>query len=175
MRSGPGELWFRLRMSKPVYVASPLGFSLPTRIFYNRTLLPALTANGARVLDPWAESAAAFEQAFSEPDPLRRSDAVRAANVSAGAANERLIRQAVAVFAVLDGSDVDSGTAAEIGFAAALELPVVAWRSDLRQAGDNTESVVNLQVEHWVLGHGGSLHSELGLAVQALSDVLRLL
>jgi nucleoside 2-deoxyribosyltransferase len=160
-------------MPKPVYVASPLGFSLPTRIFYNRTLLPALSANGATLLDPWAESAAAFEKAFAEGDAARRAVLVRQANVAAGAMNESLIRKAVAVFAVLDGTDVDSGTAAEIGFAAALGLPVIAWRSDLRQAGDNTESTVNLQVEHWVLSHGGSLHRELGLAVQALSDVLR--
>jgi nucleoside 2-deoxyribosyltransferase len=161
-------------MLKPVYVASPLGFTLPPRIFYNRTLLPALGANGATILDPWAQSAAAFEKAFGEGDPLRRAGLLREANVAAGAQNESLIRQAVAVFAVLDGPDVDSGTAAEIGFAAALGLPVIAWRSDLRQAGDNTASTVNLQVEHWVLSHGGSLHSELGLAVQALSDVLAL-
>jgi nucleoside 2-deoxyribosyltransferase len=161
-------------MSKPVYVASPLGFTLPTRIFYNRTLLPALSANGATVLDPWGESAAAFEKAYAEGDLMRRRALVREANIAAGALNESLIRKAVAVFAVLDGTDVDSGTAAEIGFAAALGLPVVAWRSDLRQAGDNTESRVNLQVEHWVFAQGGSLHSELGLAVQALSDLLKL-
>jgi nucleoside 2-deoxyribosyltransferase len=159
-------------MSKPVYVASPLGFTLPTRIFYNRTLLPALSANGALVLDPWAESGEVFDRAFSETDPLRRKGAVRKANLAAGAANERLIRQSVAVFAVLDGVDVDSGTASEIGFAAALGLPVVGWRSDQRLAGENTESVVNLQVEHFVLAHGGSLHQELGLAVQALSELL---
>jgi nucleoside 2-deoxyribosyltransferase len=160
-------------MSKPVYVASPLGFSLPTRIFYNRTLLPALGANGATVLDPWAGSSEAFEKAYAEGDLTRRGELLREANTAAGALNESLLRKAVAVFAVLDGTDVDSGTAAEIGFAAALGLPVIAWRSDLRQAGDNTASTVNLQVEHWVLAHGGSLHRELGPAVQALSDVLR--
>lgn len=48
--------------------------------------------------------------------------------------------------------DVDSGTAAEIGFAYALGKPVVGWRSDCRQAGDNAASVVNLQVEHFLTG-----------------------
>lgn len=160
-------------MSQPVYVASPLGFSMPTRIFYNRTLLPALAANGAVVLDPWAESTAVFDRAFAEQDVARRQQLLRSANTACGENNEKLIRQAVAVFAVLDGTDVDSGTAAEVGFAAALGLPVIGWRSDQRQAGDNAGATVNLQVEHWVLAHGGSLHSELGSAVQALSDLLR--
>ncbi len=39
-----------------------------------------------------------------------------------GASNEALIRSSDALLAILDGTDVDSGTAAEIGFAGALEI-----------------------------------------------------
>lgn len=127
-----------------VYVASPLGFSTPTRHYYETVLLPAL--GGHEVLDPWAGT----------PDRT-------AAQI--GADNEAMIRRADVVLAVLDGTDVDSGTAAEIGFAAALGVPVVGWRSDWRQAGDHPDATVNLQVQHWL----ASLHSDLGEAVAALA------
>ncbi len=148
-----------------VYVAGPLGFTLPTRAFHDQVLLPAVRARGFEPLDPWEESALLFEDAFalSGPDQVR---ALRVANAAAGAANEALIRSCDAVLAVLDGVDVDSGTAAEIGFAAALGRPVAGWRSDLRQAGDNPASVVNLQVEHWLTG---PVHRSLDEALDALA------
>src|SRR4051794_21133183 len=61
-----------------------------------------------------------------------------------------MIRLAAAVLAVLDGADVDSGTAAEIGYAAALGIPVVGLRTDLRVTGDNAATIVNLQVEFFL-------------------------
>jgi nucleoside 2-deoxyribosyltransferase len=152
-----------------VYVASPLGFTVPTRAFYEQVLLPAVTARGAVVLDPWLTSAAQFAHALGLPSGAERDAALRTANRDAGAANERMIRDCTAVFAVLDGVDVDSGTAAEIGFAAALGRPVVGWRSDFRLAGDNHQSLVNLQVEHFVT----SLHTELEEALGALQVYLR--
>ena len=151
-----------------VYVASPLGFTEPTRLFYRDVLLPQLAELG-QVLDPWAASEQLFAQAFAQADPAR---ALQEANWQAGAVNEQLIRAATAVFAVLDGVDVDSGTAAEIGFAAGLGRPVIGWRSDLRQAGDNAQSLVNLQVEHFIRSSGGSLHIELPSALAALSSLL---
>ena len=59
--------------------------------------------------------------------------------------------------AVLDGPDVDSGTAAEIGFASALGKPIVGYRSDLRLSGDNEGTTVNLQVEYFVRKTGGTI------------------
>ena len=129
-----------------VYVASPLGFTHPTKAWYDAVLLPALEAAGHVVLDPWSASADLFAEASDQA-------ALAAANQQAAARNEQLLRDCDAVFAVLDGVDVDSGTAAEIGFAYALGKPVVGWRSDFRQAGDNAASVVNLQVEHFLSGH----------------------
>ena len=153
-----------------VYVASPLGFTLPTRTFYASVLLPAVVAMTWEPLDPWSASAAVFEQAFGLPPGPDRDAAIRLANQSAGATNEALIRRADGVIAVLDGVDVDSGTAAEIGFAAALGTPVVGWRSDLRTTGDNPQSVVNLQVEHWLTG---PVHRELAAAIDGLTRALR--
>jgi nucleoside 2-deoxyribosyltransferase len=48
------------------------------------------------------------------------------------------------VVAVLDGVDVDSGTAWEIGYAYAKGKPVVGLRTDFR---DLSDGIVNLMVE----------------------------
>ncbi|MCW2543481.1 MAG: nucleoside 2-deoxyribosyltransferase [Frankiales bacterium] len=155
-------------MTRSVYVASPLGFTLPTRAWYVETLLPQI-ALLATVLDPWSAAEDRFTAAFAatgtEHDRL-----LDEANRYAGATNEQLIRSADAVFAVLDGTDVDSGTAAEIGFAFGVGVPVVGWRSDLRTAGDNHRTVVNLQVEHFL---GRPVHTDLASALQELDAVLR--
>jgi len=157
----------------PVYVASPLGFTLPTRIFYNRTLLPALVANGAEPLDPWAAPFQDLPEALRLPPGSARDEALAAANRRHGVYNRELLDMCRAVFAVLDGTDVDSGTASEIGYACALGRPVTAWRSDLRMTGDNAGCVVNLQVQHFIESSGGAVHTDLGAAVEALRVVLR--
>lgn len=155
---------------KRVYVASPLGFDEPGRAFSAGVLLPALMAREVEVLDPWA-GGAAIVAALALDDPGARRAALREANRSVAADNVAMIEACDAVFAVLDGVDVDSGTASEIGYAAALGKPVIGWRSDLRDAGDNEAALVNLQVEHFVRANGGSLHTALDAAVAALVDL----
>jgi len=88
-----------------------------------------------------------------------------------GERNRALLGAAHAVLALLDGPDADSGTAAEVGWAAAHRLPVVGWRSDLRLA-DHEAAPVNLQVEDFVLVSGGTMVTTLDEAVAAL-DALR--
>ena len=134
-----------------VYVASALGFSAATRP-YNDTLAAALRAAGHEPLDPWADpdgaTAAALAAAGALTDHVERAAAFRAVNARLAAGNLDAIRRADAVLALLDGTDVDSGVAAEIGYAAALGTPVVGLRLDFRLAGDNEGGTVNLQVEH---------------------------
>ena len=59
--------------------------------------------------------------------------------------------------AVLDGVDVDSGTAAEIGYAFARGKLIVGYRGDFRLSADNEGSVVNLQVEYFIRESGGTI------------------
>jgi nucleoside 2-deoxyribosyltransferase len=152
---------------RSVYLASPLGFSETTRGYYV-TLLGALTRAGFTPLDPWADAAsvAAELTAAERLAGAERLAALRALNARLGAGNAEAISIADAVLAVLDGVDVDSGTAAEIGFAAALGKPVVGLRLDLRRTGDNDGSVVNLQVEHFLTG---PVHRTLPAALDALA------
>lgn len=56
------------------------------------------------------------------------------------------------VVAVLDGVDVDSGTAWEIGYAYAKEKPVIGLRTDFRSLSDG---IVNLMVEMAIVALAG--------------------
>ena len=72
-----------------------------------------------------------------------------------GATNRAAIDRARAVVAVLDGTDVDSGTAAEIGYAFGRGKLVLGYRGDFRLSADNEGSTVNLQVEYFIRQSGG--------------------
>ena len=61
------------------------------------------------------------------------------------------------ILAVLDGTDVDSGTASEIGYAFALGKRILGYRGDFRLTGDNPGSTVNLQVEYFIRKSGGRI------------------
>jgi nucleoside 2-deoxyribosyltransferase len=144
-------------MSQPprprVYVAGPGGFDAAGRAWHRR-VCEQLTVAGFDVLDPWVASASEFASAFAEPAGTR-VDALRRANRAAGATNAAMIRDAQAILALLDGADVDSGTASEIGYAAALQVVVVGYRTDWRTSGDNDAAVVNLQLEYFIESSGG--------------------
>ena len=133
-------------------------------------MLAAIRAAGLEPLDPWADPHAGDEidAALALPVSESRNEALRAINRRLGAVNAANIRRADALLAVLDGVDVDSGTAAEIGFAAALGKSIVGLRLDTRQAGDNEGAVVNLQVEHFIDAGGGRVVRSLPEAVALL-------
>ena len=133
-----------------VYLAGPSGFTEPGRRWHDEVLRPAVEAAGFVALDPWEAGAELFDHALSLEDGPERLLALERANREAARRNVDLIRAAAAVLALLDGVDVDSGTAAEIGYAAALGTPVVGLRTDLRTAGDNAAATVNLQVEFFL-------------------------
>jgi nucleoside 2-deoxyribosyltransferase len=125
-------------------------------------LVARLDAIGFAVLNPWTLPTTTLAlrdltDAMAITDPTARRDRLKAASMRIAAGNEEAIRQADLVVAVLDGTDVDSGTAAEIGFAAALGRPIFGLRTDFRPAGDNEGVVVNLQVQWWIERHGGKV------------------
>jgi nucleoside 2-deoxyribosyltransferase len=84
-----------------------------------------------------------------------------------GRRNTGAIQSCVLLVAVLDGQEPDSGTAAELGYAAALEKTCFGLRSDFRQAGEEGVAV-NLQVETFVIGSGGTIVASLEDLIAAL-------
>jgi nucleoside 2-deoxyribosyltransferase len=142
---------------KRIYLASPLGFAESTRGFME-TLIPLLEAH-VDVENPWddlrfVDEFAAIQKVDSVAERRQRLGAV---NREIGFSNTTRIDKSDAVFAILDGVDVDSGTAAEIGYAFARGKRVCGLRTDFRLAGDNEGAIVNLQVEYFITASGGSV------------------
>lgn len=157
-----------------VYIASPLGFSIATTGFYETEVLEKVRAAGLEPLDPWNDPGAKEEldAALELPVSEARRVALRAMNKRLGKANAASIEGADAMLAILDGVDVDSGTAAEIGFAAAARKPVVGLRLDTRRAGDNEGARVNMQVEWFIFSSGGDLVESVKQAISLLSSLV---
>jgi nucleoside 2-deoxyribosyltransferase len=154
-----------------IYLAGPLGFSEAGRHFYNRVLIPHVARLGGEVLDPWTlTDAGRIRTVQRMPYGLAKREAWRKLNLEMGATNRAAIDAADAVVAVLDGTDVDSGTAAEIGYAFARGKRIVGYRGDFRLSADNEGSTVNLQVEYFIRASGGTIverYQELGKALGA--------
>ena len=160
-----------------IYMASPLGFSEAGRAFYESMLLPIVRSLGHEPLDPWTlTDRAKIDAVVKIPYGPARRDAWRALNVVIGGNNRAAIDRAGAVVAVLDGVDVDSGTAAEIGYAFGRGIPIVAYRGDFRLAADNDGSIVNLQVEYFIRQSGGTIvrkTSDLADAIRRIAPASR--
>ena len=155
-----------------IYLAGPLGFSEAGRHFYNTVLVPHVRGLGYGVLDPWTLTDARRIRAVQDlPYGSAKREAWRALNLEMGATNRAAIDAARAVVAVLDGTDVDSGTAAEIGYAFARGKLIVGYRGDFRLSADNEGSTVNLQVEYFIRESGGTIvdrYEDLGRSLRAL-------
>ena len=153
-----------------IYMASPLGFSEAGRLFYNGTLIPEVIRLGFAVVDPWTlTDQAKIDAVQNMPYGQDRRDAWRRLDVEIGANNRAGIDSADMVLAVLDGTDVDSGTAAEIGYAFAKDKPILGYRGDFRLSGDNDGSMVNLQVEYFIRQSGGDIVTKLADLAPALA------
>lgn len=154
-----------------MYLAGPDGFTVAGLAWHRGTVVPALQAAGMVPLSPWDHFTEEFETLAGLPPGPERQVAYRQLDLRVGAANVALIDRASAMLALLDGVDVDSGTAAEIGYACA-RIPVVGLRTDVRPAGDNEGAVVNLQVEYFIHLSGGDIHRTLDGAARALGRLL---
>ena len=100
-----------------IYVAGPL-FSTAERNF-NSELASHLQNGALGVFLPQDEC-----NGFSDPADIYEKciDGIRGASV---------------LIAVLDGTDADSGTAWEMGYAVARGIPVIGIRTDFRRHGDD--------------------------------------
>ncbi len=140
-----------------LYLASPLGFAESTRPFLADLVARLRTIT--TVVNPWDD--VRFVEEFAElaavDSVTERDRRLALINTELGRANAASIDGVDAVFAVLDGVDVDSGTAAEIGYAFAKGKRVCGLRTDFRLAGDNPGSVVNLQVQYFIEASGGRI------------------
>ncbi len=117
-----------------IYQAGPL-FSDAERAWH-RQLRTRLEDCGFTVIWPGDLISAADVQAWGNDAARRIMETDRDALLSCDA-----------VVALLDGPQVDDGTAWEIGFACAREIPVIGIRTDFRQGGDTGTGLVNAMIE----------------------------
>jgi nucleoside 2-deoxyribosyltransferase len=158
-----------------LYLAGPLGFSEAGRYFYEREFIPMVKAQGFAVLDPWSLTPQSEVDAVANmPEGPGRRQAWRDLNVKIAARNRAALDECDGVVAILDGVDVDSGTAAEIGYAFAKGKPIAGYRGDFRLSADNEGATVNLQVEYFIRQSGGDIVTSIAELPKALEKIAAL-
>lgn len=131
---------------KKIYLAGPL-FSEAEKIF-NEQLTERIESAGYDVFLPQRDSA-------DTKNMRKEQDAAELFRK-----NTEAIDRADLIIAILDGgSDVDSGTAWEIGYAYAKNIPVMGLRTDFRTLG--IEGTVNLMIEKTLIKLVYSTHKLL--------------
>ena len=120
-------------MHRTIYLASPYGFSEQ----WKRLLLPefidALTALGLEVWEPFSRNG---QIDFAQPGWAYR------------VAQKDLqdVRDADALFAVVNGTPPDEGVMVELGAAMALGKPTFLFRDDFRRCTDSEQYPLNLML-----------------------------
>ncbi|NMC04317.1 MAG: hypothetical protein GYA24_03850 [Candidatus Lokiarchaeota archaeon] len=159
-----------------VYLANGLGFTTLAAPAITG-IVQRLEKEGFSIFEPFFASKdlgveiARLQQFEKNLDLLKEKLAI--INSEIGKRNALAIEESSVVVAVLDGGlDLDSGVAAEIGYASGKGKPIVGLRTDFRLAGDNFGSVVNLQVEYFITRNGGMILPDVDSLVQFLKRLL---
>ncbi|MBQ7607226.1 MAG: nucleoside 2-deoxyribosyltransferase [Desulfovibrionaceae bacterium] len=122
-----------------VYQAGPL--FTEAEILWHRSFTEKLTSAGHEVAWPGDFFTDEEIKTWGNDAPRHIMDRDRAA-----------IDACDIVVALLDGAQVDDGTAWEIGYAYAKGKPIVGLRTDFRNAGDTDHGQVNAMIEGSCVG-----------------------
>ncbi len=118
---------------KIIYLASPYGFSRQ----WSERLIPqfvtALEGIGLKVWEPFARN--------SQVDFSRSGWAYNVA-----IADLQDVKDAHAIFAIVNGNPPDEGVMVELGVAIALKKPTFLFRDDFRRCTDSTDYPLNLMI-----------------------------
>jgi nucleoside 2-deoxyribosyltransferase len=153
------------------YLAGPLGFSEVGRLFHQTVIIPLVKEVGFEIRDPWELTPIALIAPVIEmPYGQDKKKAWSRLNLVIGRNNVLAIEESDLIIAILDGTDVDSGTAGEIGYASALGKTVIGYRGDFRLSADNEGSLVNLQIEYFINSSGGQIVTNIKSLKNALEE-----
>jgi len=159
--------------TKKIYLAGNLGFSELGK--YSLEMVKTRLKSKFEVFDPFEINSSLGEKIISiEKETFRSMEEItnllHEINMQIGEKNMDLINDADILVANLDGSDVDSGTAAEIGFAFANGKTIIGYRGDFRNSGDNIGSKVNIQVEYFIFASGGNIYYSMEKLIEILDN-----
>lgn len=161
---------------KSLYVASNLGFTESGRDFLYSKVIPAVEKIGFFVLDPWKLTPQELvKDAQDIKDERQRVIRLREVNRIIGRNNEDAIRMSNGMLAILDGQEIDSGVASEVGFGYGLGKRIIGYRNDFRLSGENYGTSINLQVEYFVRESKGVFISEISELERELSEFYKML
>ena len=118
---------------KRIYLANPYGFSAQQRALLLPQIVDALEALGLEVWEPFQRN---NQVDFSQPGWAYRI----------GQADYKDMREADAIFAVVNGAPPDEGVMVELGMAIALGKPTFLFRDDFRRVTDSEEYPLNLML-----------------------------
>ena len=121
------------RGRKTIYLASPYGFSAQQRELLLPPLVAALEGLGLEVWEPFARN-----------NQVDRAEAGWAWRIGRDDLDD--VRQADAIFAVVNGVPPDEGVMVELGAAIALGKPTFLFRDDFRRATDSEGYPLNLML-----------------------------
>jgi nucleoside 2-deoxyribosyltransferase len=155
-----------------VYLAGPDGFTPVLAKWHRDVLVPAVAAAGLTPVSPWGKFVEEFDAAFAMVPGPARTAVFADLDKRVGDANAKMIETSAGILAQLDGVDVDSGTASEIGYGSALGLYICGVRTDFRLSSDNEGTLVNLQVEYFITRTGGHVHAANETAIAELAALL---
>lgn len=146
-----------------IYLASPRGFDEAGRSFLSEKMMPLIESKGFQVINPFELTPQEiFTEAENIPNYNQRAKALGKVSLLAGKNNDDAIGISDALLAILDGQEIDSGVASEIGRAYSLGKPILGYRSDFRQSGENIGVPFNLQVYYYLKNaKGGNIVSSL--------------
>ena len=158
-----------------IYLASPYGFTDAGREFMNNTMIPNIQNDRFEILNPW-DALDSISQRVKIinllSDIKEQKQSFKVLNKEVALGNKNMLKKAQVVVAILDGADVDSGVASEIGYAYALAKKIIGYRSDFRLSGDDLGAIVNAQVEYFINESGGSIVTDLSQLRQSLLQCL---
>jgi nucleoside 2-deoxyribosyltransferase len=152
-----------------VYLAGPDGFTPVLSKWHHVVLIPAVAAAGLTPVSPWGKFMDEFDAAFAMVPGPARTAVFADLDKRVGEANAKMIETSAGILAQLDGVDVDSGTASEIGYGSALGLFISGVRTDFRLSSDNEGTRVSLQVEYFITRTGGHVHGANEAAIAELA------
>ena len=120
-------------MSKTIYLASPYGFSAQQKQHLLPEFVRVLKSLGAEVWEP-----------FERNNQIDRTQAGWAYQI--GQADLRDVKEADAVFAIVNGTPPDEGVMVELGVAIALGKKTFLFRDDFRRCTDSEHYPLNLML-----------------------------
>ena len=118
---------------KTIYLANPYGFSEQQKARLLPEIIDALASLGLEVWEPFKRN--------NQIDFTQPGWAYRIAQ-----ADVRDVREADAIFAVVNGTPPDEGVMVELGIAMALGKPTFLFRDDFRRVTDSEEYPLNLML-----------------------------